>query len=160
MYVSTDGRRQRELTMDADQKSSMVVPSATVVPLTSMIQNNADKSGRERISQRKRTLRWPGRALVVGHVTTGASSDNQYSNNLTITSIPVGADHYRIYMLLHTDSRNILTFCERLWNGTYRQKSSHRRFQLETDVNLDISASMQIFVLKLQFCCQEAPTQI
>jgi len=39
-----------------------------------MIQNNADKSGRARISQRRRTFRSPGRALVVGHVMTGAST--------------------------------------------------------------------------------------
>jgi len=77
--------------MDADQKSSIVVPSATVVPLTSMIQNNADNSGRARISQRKRTLRWPRRALIVGHVTTGASSDKK----LTFDN-PVNVDHSRI----------------------------------------------------------------
>ena len=73
--------------MDAAQKSSMVVPSATVVPLTSMIQNNAVKSGRARISQRSRTLGSPGRALVVGHVTAGASSDNHVVISTAINSL-------------------------------------------------------------------------
>ena len=90
--VCHNGRRRwsaavRGLTMDADQKSSIVVPSATVVPLTSMIQNRADKSGRARISQRRRTLRSPGRAVVVGHVTTGASSDSQDAISTTMNSL-------------------------------------------------------------------------
>lgn len=106
--TSSSGSALRGLTVDADQKSSIVVPSATVVPLTSMIQNNADRSGRARISQRRRMLLSPGRALVVGHVITGASGDKQVvisaainsQSRAAITSKLLHADYCNFYATL------------------------------------------------------------
>ena len=87
-WLTLDGHR---LTIDAAQKSSIVVPSAMVVPLTSTIQNSAVKSGRARISQRRRIVRSPGRAFFVGHVITGASSDHR----TTISRLFISSDYLR-----------------------------------------------------------------